>query len=51
MKELIVLIASIMLGLCLFSLIAGDTDKSVYSAVKGVWQREIQVRTLQDGAL
>lgn len=51
MKELIILIASIMLGLCLFNLIAGDGDRSIYSAVKGVWNQEIQVRTLEDGTL
>jgi len=49
MKELIILIASVMLGLCLFSLIAGDGDNSIYSAVKGVWNTEIQARTLEDG--
>ncbi len=49
MKELIILIASIMLGLCLFDLIAGDADNSIYSAVKGVWNTEIRVRTLEDG--
>ena len=51
MKELIILIASIMLGVFLFNLIAGDTDRSVYSAVKGVWQTEIRARTLEDGTL
>ena len=51
MKELIILIASIMLGLCLFNLIAGDQDNSIYSAVKGVWNTEIHARTLQDGTV
>ena len=51
MKELIILIASIMLGLCLFNLIAGDSDNSIYSAVKGVWNTEIRARTLEDGTL
>ena len=46
MKELIILIASIMLGLCL---IAGEQETSIYSAVKGVWNTEIQARTLEDG--
>ncbi len=49
MKELIILIASIMLGLCLFTLIAGEQESSVYSAVKDVWTTEIRVRTLEDG--
>lgn len=40
-----------MLGLCLFNLIAGEQDSSIYSAVKGVWNTEIQARTLQDGTL
>ena len=51
MKELIILIASIMLGLFLFNLIAGEQDSSIYSAVKGVWNTEIQARTLQAGTL
>ncbi|MCR4804173.1 MAG: hypothetical protein K5981_00770 [Clostridia bacterium] len=49
MKELIILIASLLLGLVLFTLIAGPDDGSIYSAVKGVWNTEIQVRTQQDG--
>lgn len=51
MKELVVLIATIMLGLFLFNLIAGEQESSIYSAVKGVWNSEIRVRTLQDGTL
>ena len=51
MKELIVLVASIMLGLFLFNLIAGEGDDSMYSVVKDVWNREIRVRTLEDGTL
>lgn len=51
MKELIVLIASLMLGLFLFNLIAGEQDTSIYSAVKGVWNTEIRTRTLEDGTL
>ena len=41
--------AMIVLGLCLFSLIAGEQETSIYSAVKGVWNTEIQARTLEDG--
>ena len=48
-SSIIILIASIMLGLCLFSLIAGEQETSIYSAVKGVWNTEIQARTLEDG--
>ena len=49
MKELIVLVASIMLGIVLFSLIAGTQEGSVYSDVKDVWQTEVEIRTMEDG--
>lgn len=49
MKQLIIMAASIMLGLTLFNLIAGSSDDSVYNLVKGVWQSEITMRTMEDG--
>lgn len=49
MKQLLVMLASIMLGVTLFGLIAGSGDDSVYSLVKGVWQSEITMRTMEDG--
>lgn len=49
MKQLIVMVASIMLGLALFGMIAGDGDGSTYSLVKKVWQQEITLRTMGDG--
>ena len=48
MKQLIVLVASIMLGIFIFGLIAGPQDGSIYSEVKGVWQQEIEARTMSD---
>jgi len=47
LKQLIVLISSIMLGIIIFSLIAGPNEGSVYSAVKSVWQTELSIKTLQ----
>lgn len=50
MKELIVLLASVILGVFLFGLIAGSGEGSVYSSVKSVWDAEIQMRTVRDAA-
>ena len=47
MKQLIVLTASILLGLALFGLIAGR-EGSVYSAAKNVWESEADMRVLSD---
>ena len=46
MKEMIVLIASIMLGILLVNLIAGPQAESSYSAVKDVWMQEIEARNI-----
>ena len=48
MKQLIVLVSMIMLGVILFGLIAGPEDSSTYSVVKGVWESEIDARTMSD---
>ena len=47
MKQRIVLTASILLGLALFSLIAGR-EGSIYSAAKNVWESEAELRVLSD---
>lgn len=47
MKQFIVLIAALLLGLALFSLIAGPEEGSMYSALKQVWSSELAVRTLK----
>jgi len=43
MKDFIVLIASIMLGLCIYGLIAGD-EGSIKSTLKEVWIKEAESR-------
>jgi len=48
MKQLIVLISMILLGVILFGLIAGPEEDSTYSVVKGVWESEIDSRTMSD---
>ena len=48
MKQMIVLAATIMLGIFLYGLIAGPQEGSIYSEVKGVWQQEIEARTMTD---
>ena len=49
MKQLIVMLASIMLGLALFGFILGR-DGSIKSALQSVWQKEVRVRTIEDHA-
>lgn len=44
MKQIIVLCASIMLGIFLYSMIAGPDADSVLNTAKGVWEREIEVQ-------
>ena len=48
MKQLIVLASMILLGVILFGLIAGPEDGSTYSVVKGLWENEIEARTMDD---
>lgn len=47
MKQLIVLTASVILGLALFWLIAGRGN-SVYSAAGNLWEQEADLRVLSD---
>ena len=47
MKDFIVLIASIMLGLAIYGLIAGDGDGSVKSTLKDVWTKEVNIRNYE----
>ena len=48
MKQLIVLVAMILLGVILFGLIAGPEDSSTYSVVRGLWESEMEARTMSD---
>lgn len=45
MKQVIVMLAMILLGIAIFQIVAGEDEDSVLSTMKGVWQQEIQVRT------
>jgi hypothetical protein len=45
MKQLIVMAATVALGVLLFQLIAGDADDSVLSVLKSVWEQEIAIRS------
>ncbi|MDR2770545.1 MAG: hypothetical protein LBB57_00745 [Clostridiales Family XIII bacterium] len=45
MKQFIVLIATVALGLAIYGMIAGPGEHSMLSAVKGVWTDEIDLRT------
>ncbi len=44
-KQVIIMVAMIALGITLFQLVAGGDDGSIMSVMKGVFQEEIQVRT------
>jgi hypothetical protein len=45
MKQLIVMAATVALGIVLFQLFAGDTDDSILSVLKNVWEQEIAIRS------
>ena len=48
MKHLIIMIASILLGIFLFDLIAGPGEDSVYGGNTGLLERQNRYRTMQD---
>lgn len=48
MKQLIVMIAAIMLGVQLFIMIAGNQNDSVFSTMREVWVREIDARNMSE---
>ena len=48
MKQLIIMLASLLLGIMLFDMIAGPGEGSTYSGLKGFWENEIRYRTMQD---
>ena len=47
MKQLIVLLASIILGIGIVSALLIDDD-SVFNSMKGLWQKEIEVRDMRN---
>jgi len=46
MKQLIVLFATITLGVFIYGLIAGDNDESVVNVLADMWQSGLQARSL-----
>jgi hypothetical protein len=48
MKQLIVMAAAIMLGAFIFGLVAGPQEGSVRSVLRGVWQQEVDMRTMNE---
>lgn len=48
MKQFIVMIAAIMLGLQIFGMIAGDQDDSIFSTMREVWVKEIEARNMDE---
>jgi len=51
MKQLIVLLASVLLGIFIFNLIAGPGKSSIYSSVGRLWQQEIKTKSIEDRRL
>ena len=47
MKQLLVLLASIILGIGIVSALLIDDD-SVFNSMKGLWQKEIEVRDMRN---
>ena len=47
MKQLIVMAATILLGLAVFQMIAGPSEDSIFSSVGQLWQQEIDMRTAE----
>ena len=46
MKQVIVLLASIILGIAIVNVILIDDD-SIYSSMKGLWQNEVRIRNME----
>jgi hypothetical protein len=45
MKQLIIMVAMVSLGLAIYGLILGDDEGSIMTVTKGIWQDEIDMRT------
>ncbi len=45
MKQYIVLVSMVALGVFIFNTIAGSGDDSIATAMKGLWQKGLEVRT------
>ncbi len=45
MKQYIVLISMIILGIYIFNILAGNGEDSVYSSLQGAWQQGVVIRT------
>ncbi len=48
MKQLIVMVAALALGLQLFAMIAGSGEDSVASTLRQVWVHEIEARRMEE---
>ncbi len=48
MKQIIVLVAMIAIGIFIFQMVAGDGENSMKSTVKTVWQHEIKEKVRQE---
>ena len=45
MKQIIVMVATLMLGIAIYQLIAGSGNGSIMESVGGLWQQEIELRS------
>ena len=46
MKQLIVLLSTILLGVIIVNLIIGPEPMSIYSTTKNIWESEIEARDM-----
>lgn len=44
MKQLIVMLAMVMLGIAIYGMIAGPSDHSIRGVVSQVWKQEVETR-------
>jgi hypothetical protein len=44
-KQIIIMVAMVALGLAIFSLIAGSGEGSIFNTLQSVWEGEIILRT------
>ncbi|MDR3294862.1 MAG: hypothetical protein LBT26_03385 [Clostridiales Family XIII bacterium] len=47
MKQFVILLTMVILGVAIYAMIAGPGDDSVLGSAKEVWRQEIDIRTRQ----
>ena len=47
MKQLLIMVAMVALGIAIYNLITGPSDDSIKSVVEDVWKQQVVIRTDQ----